>query len=129
MAGASLAVSPPSGRPVILDHVDHSNVLNPILLEKGIRSLVGVPLLVHGAVIGVLHVGTVQQPVQQADGGGVLGQEPAPRLEGPVAGDAQGAAFIGGRHHAEQQLRAGVIQQGEPDPVDQDEVVAEPGCR
>jgi GAF domain-containing protein len=62
LAGASLAVSPPSGRPVILDHVDHSNVLNPILLEKGIRSLVGVPLLVHGAVIGVLHVGTVQQP-------------------------------------------------------------------
>ena len=25
-------------RPVILAHVDHSNVLNPILLEKGIRS-------------------------------------------------------------------------------------------
>jgi hypothetical protein len=39
------------GRPVILDHVDHGNVLNPILLDKGIQSLVGVPLLVHGAVI------------------------------------------------------------------------------
>lgn len=26
-------------RPIILDHVDHGNVLNPILLEKGIRSL------------------------------------------------------------------------------------------
>jgi phosphoserine phosphatase RsbU/P len=24
-------------RPVILDHVDHGNVLNPLLLEKGIR--------------------------------------------------------------------------------------------
>jgi phosphoserine phosphatase RsbU/P len=47
-------------RPVILDHVDHSNVLNPILLEKGIRSLIGVPLLVNGAVIGVLHVGSVR---------------------------------------------------------------------
>ena len=35
-------------RPVMLDHVDHSNVLNPILLEKGIRSLIGVPLLVNG---------------------------------------------------------------------------------
>ena len=46
-------------RPVILDHVDHGNVLNPILLDKGIRSLAGVPLLVHGAVLGVLHVGTV----------------------------------------------------------------------
>jgi len=28
----------------------------------------------------------VEEPVQQADGGGVLGQEPAPGLEGPVAG-------------------------------------------
>jgi serine phosphatase RsbU (regulator of sigma subunit) len=47
-------------QPVILDRVDHGNVLNPILWEKGIRSLAGVPLLVHGAVIGVLHVGTVR---------------------------------------------------------------------
>ena len=44
-------------QPVILAHVDHSNVFNPILLEKGIRSLVGVPLLVNGAVIGVLVAG------------------------------------------------------------------------
>jgi hypothetical protein len=33
--------------------------------------------------------GVVQQPVQQADSGGVLGQEPAPGLEWPVAGDAE----------------------------------------
>ena len=46
-------------RPVILDHVDHTNVLNPILWEKGIRSLIGVPLLVSGMVIGVLHVGSL----------------------------------------------------------------------
>jgi serine phosphatase RsbU (regulator of sigma subunit) len=59
-------------RPVILDHVDHSNVLNPILLEKGIRSLVGVPLLVHGAVIGVLHVGTVHNRVFTADDAALL---------------------------------------------------------
>jgi phosphoserine phosphatase RsbU/P len=50
-------------RPVILDHVDHGNVLNPLLLEKGIRSLAGVPLLVHGAVLGVLHVGAVRNRV------------------------------------------------------------------
>ena len=59
-------------RPVILAHVDHSNVLNPILLEKGIRSLVGVPLLVHGAVIGVLHVGTVHNRVFTADDAALL---------------------------------------------------------
>src|SRR5690348_12277802 len=32
-------------KPVTLEHVDHSNVLNPILREKGIESLLGVPLL------------------------------------------------------------------------------------
>jgi phosphoserine phosphatase RsbU/P len=44
---------------VILKHVDHTNVLNPILLEIGIRSLVGVPLIADGDTIGVLHVGTL----------------------------------------------------------------------
>ena len=59
-------------QPVILDHVDHGNVLNPILLEKGIRSLAGVPLLVHGAVLGVLHVGTVHNRVFTADDAALL---------------------------------------------------------
>jgi phosphoserine phosphatase RsbU/P len=47
------------GRPVILNEVDHTKVINPILLEKGIRSLMGAPLLAEGRVIGVLHVGTL----------------------------------------------------------------------
>jgi sigma-B regulation protein RsbU (phosphoserine phosphatase) len=59
-------------RPVILGHVDHSNVLNPILLDKGIQSLMGVPLLVHGAVTGVLHVGTVHDRVFTADDAALL---------------------------------------------------------
>ena len=42
---------------MILDDVDHADVLNPILREKGIKSLLGVPLLVRGRAIGVLHVG------------------------------------------------------------------------
>lgn len=45
-------------RPVIVQEVDHAKVLNPILLEKGIRSLIGVPLVAGGAVIGVMHVGS-----------------------------------------------------------------------
>ncbi len=45
--------------PVILDDVDHADVLNPILREKGIRSMLGVPLLVGGQAIGVLHVGSL----------------------------------------------------------------------
>jgi sigma-B regulation protein RsbU (phosphoserine phosphatase) len=43
--------------PVILTEVDHTNVVNPILLDKGIRSLMGAPLIADGRVIGVLHVG------------------------------------------------------------------------
>jgi Stage II sporulation protein E (SpoIIE)/GAF domain len=46
-------------RPVILDRVDRTKVLNPILLSKGIRSLIGVPLMANGRVIGVLHVGSL----------------------------------------------------------------------
>jgi sigma-B regulation protein RsbU (phosphoserine phosphatase) len=45
--------------PVALETVDHSNVLSPILHEKGIRSLLGVPLISGGEVIGVLHIGSL----------------------------------------------------------------------
>jgi serine phosphatase RsbU (regulator of sigma subunit)/anti-sigma regulatory factor (Ser/Thr protein kinase) len=48
-------------RPLVLARVDHRNVLNPILLEKGIVSLLGVPMLVQGEAIGVLHVGTLRE--------------------------------------------------------------------
>jgi PAS domain S-box-containing protein len=47
-------------RPIVLDDVGHSDVLNPILRQKGITSLLGVPLLVEGRVLGVLHVGSLQ---------------------------------------------------------------------
>jgi signal transduction histidine kinase len=45
--------------PVILDDVDHADVLNPLLHEKGIKSMLGVPLVVSGDVLGVIHVGTL----------------------------------------------------------------------
>src|SRR6201996_88912 len=44
-------------QPVILNQVDPTTVRNPLLVDRGIRSLLGVPLLVGGHVIGVLHVG------------------------------------------------------------------------
>ena len=46
-------------QPVILDDVDHADVLNPLLREKGIKSMLGVPLLVGGRLLGVLHVGVL----------------------------------------------------------------------
>ncbi|MFS8084807.1 MAG: GAF domain-containing protein, partial [Acidobacteriota bacterium] len=47
--------------PVRIDDLDQAKVLNPLLLKKGIRSLLGVPLLVQGRVIGVMHVGKFAQ--------------------------------------------------------------------
>jgi len=44
-------------RPVLLERVDATTVANPILWEKGIRVMLGVPLLAGQRVIGVLHVG------------------------------------------------------------------------
>ena len=46
-------------RPVVLDRVDHTTVLNPILWAKGIQSMMGVPMVAGGRVIGVLHVGSL----------------------------------------------------------------------
>lgn len=46
-------------RPVILNKIDRSNVVNPILLDKGIRTLMGVPMVAGGQVIGVMHVGSM----------------------------------------------------------------------
>ena len=44
--------------PVVLDEVTETNVLNPVLRQHGVRSLAGVPLVDHGRLIGVLHVGS-----------------------------------------------------------------------
>lgn len=57
-----------SREPVILNRVDHTTVRNPLLVDRGIRSLLGVPLLAAGKVIGVLHVGSLSgRPFEQQD--------------------------------------------------------------
>jgi PAS domain S-box-containing protein len=45
--------------PVVIEDVDHADVLNPLLREKGIKSLLGVPLEVGDKLLGVLHVGSL----------------------------------------------------------------------
>jgi anti-sigma regulatory factor (Ser/Thr protein kinase) len=47
--------------PVVIPDLENSpvEVVNPRMREKHIRSLLGVPLVVEGAVTGVLHVGTL----------------------------------------------------------------------
>ena len=59
-------------RPVILAEVDHTTVINPILLDKGIRSLMGAPLRAGGVVIGVLHVGTLTPRAFTSDDSALL---------------------------------------------------------
>jgi anti-sigma regulatory factor (Ser/Thr protein kinase)/putative methionine-R-sulfoxide reductase with GAF domain len=59
-------------RPITILDVDHADILNPILRQKGIKSLLGVPLLVQGRVIGVLHVGSLTTRVFTDDDGDLL---------------------------------------------------------
>ena len=57
-----------SGRPLALDRVDRGTVSNQLLVDRGIKSLLGVPLLAGGQVIGVLHVGSLSgRPFTQED--------------------------------------------------------------
>ena len=46
-------------QPVVIPDLDDSSieVVNPLMREKRVRSLLGVPLIVEGKVVGVLHVG------------------------------------------------------------------------
>ena len=46
-------------KPVILDRVDQASVVNPILIAKGIKTLMGVPMVAGDRVIGVMHVGSL----------------------------------------------------------------------
>lgn len=46
-------------QPVIIDQVTPDRVVNPVLVQTGVKSLLGVPIFAHGDLIGVLHVGTL----------------------------------------------------------------------
>jgi anti-sigma regulatory factor (Ser/Thr protein kinase)/putative methionine-R-sulfoxide reductase with GAF domain len=45
--------------PIFIADVGHAEIINPLLREKGIRSLLGVPLIVEGKLVGVMHVGSL----------------------------------------------------------------------
>lgn len=47
-----------SRKPVTLHDIRTGDVVNPALLEAGLRSLLGVPMLAGGELVGVLHVGS-----------------------------------------------------------------------
>jgi len=54
-------------QPVAIDDVTPDDVVNPILLDKGVRSLLGVPILAGDEVVGVLHIGSLTPRVFTGD--------------------------------------------------------------
>jgi serine phosphatase RsbU (regulator of sigma subunit)/anti-sigma regulatory factor (Ser/Thr protein kinase) len=50
-----------SGKPMIIEDLSQADVVSPILRQRGIRSMLGVPVHVEGRVIGVMHVGALQR--------------------------------------------------------------------
>jgi sigma-B regulation protein RsbU (phosphoserine phosphatase) len=49
------------GEPVVIERVDHTNVVSPVLLSEHITAVLGVPMISAGQVIGVLYVGSHAQ--------------------------------------------------------------------
>jgi len=54
--------------------------------------------------------------------GGLVGQEVAPLVEGPVTGEAQAASLIGGENEAEEELTSGRVGRSEAELVEDDRV-------
>lgn len=81
--------------PVTIYDVTPADVVNPILLDTGVRSLLGVPMLANGNLVGVLHVGAlalrhfgpadVQLLQLVADRAGLAGQARAQVLDRQAA--------------------------------------------
>jgi hypothetical protein len=83
--------------PVLLNRVDHTTVANPILWEKGIKVMLGVPLVNRGRAIGVLHVGRLSdRPFTGADA--ELLQVAGDRVSMAVLARNRAIEAVAGRH-------------------------------
>jgi serine phosphatase RsbU (regulator of sigma subunit) len=69
------------GSPVVLDQVDETSVVNPILRDAGVRRLLGVPVYGREGLLGVLHVGSLSERS--------FGADEAARMEELAAGIGQ----------------------------------------
>ena len=74
---------------------------------------------------GDRHDRVVEQAIEHGGGGAGDGQEGAPVLEWPVAGQADAASLVRASHDSEQQLCARLVQRCEANLVDQNDVVAQ----
>ena len=57
---------------VVIDEVAKAEIVNPVLREAGVRSLIGVPLLHLGSLIGVVHAGAYRPGYFSQDDGLLL---------------------------------------------------------
>ena len=57
---------------VVIDEVAKAEIVNPVLREAGVRSLIGVPLLHLGKLIGVVHAGSYRPGYFSQDDGLLL---------------------------------------------------------
>src|SRR6185312_8699474 len=86
-------------QPIVIEDLSRAEVVNPILRQKGIRSLLGVPIHVEGRVIGVMHVGTLERREFNDDDVSVL----------QLAAD-RAALAIDNAQHAEQRAVTEIMQ-------------------
>ncbi|MFN2576749.1 MAG: PAS domain S-box protein [Pyrinomonadaceae bacterium] len=54
--------------PIAIDNIEEADLHTPFLREHGVKSLLGVPLLLEGRVLGIIHVGRLAlRPFTDAD--------------------------------------------------------------
>ncbi len=53
--------------PIVIEDLSRADVFNPILRQRGVTSMLGVPVHVEGRVIGVMHVGTLRRRLFDED--------------------------------------------------------------
>lgn len=99
-----------SMQPMIINNMSAVDIVSPILRDSGLRSLVGIPILINQGEIGVLHVGTfdshefTERDVEQL-------QLIAHRLRLIIA-DAGVLNFAGDRHNQECCLQVNSFRKG-----------------
>lgn len=86
-----------TGRSVVLDRVDSGTVANPILWEKGIKAMLGVPLVSGDTLVGVLHLGSLGQrrfTQEDSDLLGVVGERVVVALQAGLLKTERAASAI-----------------------------------
>ena len=101
--------------PIFIGDVDHADILNPILREKRIQSLLGVPMVVEGALIGVLHVGSLHpRTFTEAD---VAVLQLAAARAAPAIEHARLTQALEHEHRVARLLQRSLLPQRLPQPV------------